>query len=196
MKRTFGEDGVTETYTGRAVNASDLRPEDICLDDIAHQLGMECRFVGACSQFYSVAEHAVAVARFVEQHLDGTPEESFTALHHDDFEAYAKDIPSPQKTYAYRAAEDRGMRVIAPVLGFVWPKPPKVCVADDAVKWLETDALMRSCGVGWPGYEPHGRERIEADGGRYRRQLAGRWLHPQGATRLFMAEHRRLAALA
>lgn len=80
------------TYTGRAVNFLDLRPEDIDIEDIAHALSMQCRFNGHTKWFYSVAEHCVHVSREVDQAF------AFEALLHDASEAYIGDMISPIKT--------------------------------------------------------------------------------------------------
>ena len=53
---------VIETYTGVMFNFLDPKQEDIKIEDIAHSLSLQCRFTGHCKQFYSVAEHSIAVA--------------------------------------------------------------------------------------------------------------------------------------
>lgn len=71
--------------------------EDVRLEDIAHALAMICRYGGACPGFYSVAEHAVRVARLVESLNPDVPEAALLALHHDSAEAYVHDIRRPIK---------------------------------------------------------------------------------------------------
>lgn len=84
--------GKIRTFTGRYVNPLAMRPEDIDIVDIAHHLSHECRFAGACPQFYSVAQHSVLVARrFISSRM------RLAGLLHDAEEAYLKDIPSPVK---------------------------------------------------------------------------------------------------
>ena len=53
------------TFTGRRVWPLDPRPEDICIEDIAHALALTCRFTGHCREFYSVAQHSVLVSHYV-----------------------------------------------------------------------------------------------------------------------------------
>jgi len=63
--------------------------------EIAHSLGHLCRFVGFCSQFYSVAEHSILVSRAV-------PQEGLFPLWgllHDAHEAYIGDLSSPLKVF-------------------------------------------------------------------------------------------------
>lgn len=161
--RPFTDPGVTETFSGRGIDMYDLRPEDICVEDIAHHLANECRFTGACSRRYSVGEHSLLVRRFVWQEDGASPEVQLAALMHDAFEAYAKDIATPQKTKEYKLAEANGMKVISTTLGFEYPHPA-VLHADTILRWLECDALMPSHGVGWKGYEANGRRVIERYG--------------------------------
>lgn len=66
------------------------------LKDIAHALGMNCRFNGHVSEFYSVAEHSVIVARLMKDHVGGDPMEG---LLHDGTEAYLSDVPAPFKQF-------------------------------------------------------------------------------------------------
>jgi uncharacterized protein len=85
------------TSTGRQVDPLDLKPEDVCVEDIAHHLSQTCRFNGATPMFYSVAEHAVHVAGLVEYHAG--PVAALVALHHDDAEAYLGDQIRPVKSF-------------------------------------------------------------------------------------------------
>lgn len=54
-----------QTFTGRRFWPLDPRPEDVCIEDIAHALSLKCRFGGHCTRFYSVAEHSVHVSNYV-----------------------------------------------------------------------------------------------------------------------------------
>lgn len=80
-----------ETYSGGKFYPS--RPRFNVLD-MAHALGMMCRYGGHCSDFYSVAEHSVLVSLMVDDLKWGDPME---ALLHDGTEAYWCDIPAPFK---------------------------------------------------------------------------------------------------
>jgi len=85
-----------ETYTGKQFWPLDPRPEDVCIEDIAHSLSMQCRFNGHCSSFYSVAEHSVIVAKELEIMGYGKEVQLYGLLH-DAAEAYICDLPRPLK---------------------------------------------------------------------------------------------------
>ncbi len=97
-----------QTFTGRRFWAMDPRIEDLCLEDIAHALALQCRFAGHCREHYSVAEHSVRVSRLAEDRYRGyhagsrNGDEvirvySLAALLHDASEAYLVDVPRPIK---------------------------------------------------------------------------------------------------
>ena len=90
-----------QTYTGRAFWPMDPRPEEICIEDIAHALSHICRYVGHCVRFESVAEHSVLLYKAVP------PELKKPALLHDAPEAYIVDLPRPIKPFirAYKYLE-------------------------------------------------------------------------------------------
>ncbi len=129
------------TYTGLLVDPLDLQEQDVCIEDIAHALGNQCRFSGHTRSFYSVAQHAVHVSRLVPSDfaLDG--------LLHDASETYLQDMARPLKMsprlgQAYRGAEDRAQRVICEVFGLRWPEPKEVKEADNVVLVTEARDLM------------------------------------------------------
>lgn len=99
-----------QTFTGKAFYPLDPRPEDICIEDIAHALTYLCRFGGHCKRFYSVAEHSWNVAESI--HLAGYSDAlAFEGLMHDAAEAYVGDMVWPLKNSegleAYKAIDDR-----------------------------------------------------------------------------------------
>jgi hypothetical protein len=79
------------TYTGRLVLLDDPARSEICIEDIAHHLSLLCRFGGACSTFYSVAQHSVMVSWNLPQEL------ALQGLLHDATEAYLGDVVGPLK---------------------------------------------------------------------------------------------------
>jgi len=97
------------TATGRRFYPCDPRPEDVCLDDVAHSLARICRFGGHVRcDWYSVAQHSVLVSMVVRD-LGGSPRDVFAGLMHDAAEAYLGDVVWPLKHSApmdgYRRAE-------------------------------------------------------------------------------------------
>lgn len=84
------------TFTGSGFDPFCPRAEDVRLEDIAHHLAMTCRFGGATPEHYSVAQHAVRVARLAYI-ASGNPLWTLFALHHDDAEAYIHDLRRPIK---------------------------------------------------------------------------------------------------
>lgn len=92
-----------ETVSGRFVDTLHPDPATIDAADIAHHLAMLCRYGGAVSRFYSVAEHAVLVHDLL-RHQGAERELLRAALLHDAAEAYLGDMVSPLK-YALRCAE-------------------------------------------------------------------------------------------
>lgn len=72
----------------------DPRPEDVHLEDIAHALGMQCRWGGHVYHFFSVAQHCVLVSKHCRQW-------PLKGLLHDAAEAYLVDVPTPIKKHLF-----------------------------------------------------------------------------------------------
>jgi hypothetical protein len=98
-----------QTHTGRAFYPMEPDPNTIDPADIAHALGMICRYGGHTRYFYSVAEHCVLMSKAVE------PQWAAHALLHDATETYVGDMIRPLKRSmtAYRKAEDKVARAVA-----------------------------------------------------------------------------------
>ena len=97
-----------QTGTGGAFFLADPRADEVMLEDVAQALSLQCRYNGHCTEFYSVAQHACMVAKWMEQ--DGHPvEAAYAGLHHDSAEAYTGDLVSQVKYVVpeIRAMEDR-----------------------------------------------------------------------------------------
>lgn len=105
-----------QTYTGRAFHYADFNDTDICIEDIAHALSMECRYGGHCAWHYSVAQHSVHVYDALED-LELPAWIKRQGLMHDAPEAYLKDLPRPLKHAidcgAYRSLDEEIWRWIA-----------------------------------------------------------------------------------
>lgn len=83
------------THTGRMVDPTALRPEDVSVYDIAHALSNLCRFSGQCKRFHSVGEHSVLVAQIAFEAAG--PAAARMGLMHDPHEAYGGDMITPVK---------------------------------------------------------------------------------------------------
>ena len=123
------------TYTGKQFWPLDPRPEEVCIEDIAHALSLTCRFGGHCKQFYSVAQHSCLVARLV-QITD--PTMTLAGLLHDAAEAYVGDLIRPiKRTFEqFKSIEDKVMLVIAE--RFKFPSAPNA-----VIKWAD-DIVLRN----------------------------------------------------
>jgi uncharacterized protein len=82
-----------QTWSGRKFWPFDPRPEDVCIEDIAHSLSNRCRFGGHSKKFYSVAEHSFYVSLYIPFDL------ALEGLLHDAAETYLSDIPRPIKPF-------------------------------------------------------------------------------------------------
>ena len=88
-----------QTFSGRSVTPLDGHTDDVCLLDIAHSLGLKCRYNGHVAWPYSVADHSVRVSRL----LTGDRELKLAGLLHDAAEAYLTDVARPLKAGLYFA---------------------------------------------------------------------------------------------
>ena len=83
--------------------------DQVDIEDIAHGLAYQCRFNGQTREFYSVAQHSLAVAELV------APHQRMAALLHDAAEAYLGDMVKPLKVLlpAFAVLEERVTDIIA-----------------------------------------------------------------------------------
>lgn len=149
-----------ETVSGVWFDFLNPKPEQINVNDIAHSLSMQCRFVGHSSRFYSVAEHSWHVARM----LDGCSlAVQLSGLLHDASEAYITDVPSPVKQHLnnYEDLEDGIQRVIFERYGLEFPMHPAVKLADRAMLSIESHYLLPSRGNGWDMWRHYKRAAIQ-----------------------------------
>jgi len=149
-----------QTYTGRKFWPLDPRPEEIFIEDIAHALSLQCRFIGHCREHYSVAEHSwraslmVPVVEFqaTPGPYEGIPRvdkipSALWALLHDAPEAYLGDFARPLKYsrffgWFYRRAERRLMRAICERFSLPYQEPESVKRADRVmVLWEQRDLM-------------------------------------------------------
>lgn len=128
-----------QTFSGLVMHPLDAKPEEICIEDIAHALSNMCRFTGHTREFYSVAEHSVRVSWAVPHYA------ALSGLMHDATEAYLVDLSSPVKRdesmVKYRVAELELDKVIRTKFGL--PEQPKsVHEADRTLLFTEARDLL------------------------------------------------------
>ena len=153
MSKTVEGSVIQMGITGKYVNPLDLKVDDIDVLDIAHHLGNQCRYSGATSKHYSVAQHAVLCALEAERR-GYSPDVVYTTLHHDDAEAFLQDVARPLKEdpyfgKAYRGAEQRAEKIIAEALGFIYPFPDVVKELDTILLATERRDIMPRDGLQW-----------------------------------------------
>lgn len=139
-----------QTYTGRQFWPMDPRRAEIDIVDIAHSLAMQCRYAGHCIRFYSVAEHSVHVATWLQ--AQGEPRAVvLKGLLHDASEAYLVDVPRPVKPYlaGYKEAEARVWREVCHWAGMSDAMPEEVHYADNHILVDEMHQNMRQAPVPW-----------------------------------------------
>lgn len=116
------------TASGKRFYLNDPKPEQVCIEDIAHALSVMPRFAGHTKQFYSVAQHCVEVSKLVERMtvsacrgdaltgmVDARKTEvrvshaALRGLLHDAHEAYVGDMSTPLKSMlpAYKEIEGK-----------------------------------------------------------------------------------------
>lgn len=153
-----------ETFTGKRINPMHLDEEMIDINDIAHSLALQCRFVGHCIVFYSIAEHSMRVAELLHKMLTGnaddmdigaeaTAKTCLAALLHDAAEAYIGDISRPVKHHPmFKFAIELEKQILGKIMkkfnctGANWELIKK---ADDIMLATEAEYLMADSGKGW-----------------------------------------------
>lgn len=152
-----------QTYTGKKFFP--LKPDEnsICIEDIAHSLSMQCRYVGHTRKFYSVAEHSVLL---VKLYFPNDVRLARYALLHDASEAYLTDLPGPLKPLPqfnfYRQAERRLQAMIYLRFGLDPCEPDEIKRADKAIVGEEAEVLMAPLHKDWTS--GHGTGRLTTRG--------------------------------
>jgi len=160
------------TYTGKVVNPLDVKPDDICIQDIAHALACVNRFAGHTAKPLSVAQHSVLVSKLAVSDTGCPPalasKIALQGLLHDASEAYLGDMTKWLKAAmpVYCEAEERLQQVIFEK--FNLPQGnlhPAVERADRVMVMFEAS---KGFGNAWdgkhlnsrPGYEPITQEEL------------------------------------
>jgi len=136
------------TYTGKQFWPLDPRPEDVCLEDIAHALSQICRFNGHVEKYSSVALHCLNV----EMYLIQQEQDAMTKLYgllHDAAEAYVGDMSRPMKICCpgFNEIEEGVQDAVYQHFGIPQPSAEIASIvkeADDYVLALEARRFMKN----------------------------------------------------
>lgn len=174
-----------QTFTGRAWHFLTPRADDVDVRDVAHALGMLCRYGGHSRHFYSVAEHSVLVSRLVR------PEHALQGLLHDATEAYIVDVPRPLKHVleGYKPMEAAHWRVIAERFGVPEELSDDVKRVDNAMLFVEKPQVLGPCS---PWMEREWGMGAEPDPSMSRVELE--FLSPEEAEKSFLRRFHELTA--
>lgn len=148
-----------QTWLGGQFFPLDPREDEVHIEEIAHALSNLCRYNGHTNEFYSVAEHSVALSHAVPQ------EHAMWALLHDASEAYLGDMIRPLKRsdLFYQRVEAQLMRVIARKFGLPEEMPDVVREYDTRILVDERQKFMDKPPAPWFGgvdIEPLGVELV------------------------------------
>lgn len=146
----------SQTASGGRFDILDPRPEQVRLADIAAQLAKLCRFGGACTEFYSVAQHSIEVAELMPRKWQAY------GLLHDAHEMILGDLAAPVRraihaVYHRRAPLEvlvhRIDAAIHAAFGLEYPLLPEVAeavkLADLTMLATEKRDLMAACEHEW-----------------------------------------------
>jgi hypothetical protein len=138
------------TVSGRRFYPLDPHPEDVDFDDMAHHLARICRYGGAVSGWYSVAEHSCLMAdHFMAL---GDLEAARYAHVHDGPEYVINDMIRPLKPELpdFQRIEAPIERAILVRLGLAPSLPARVkeadslIIGDERIQLFSAEALARS----------------------------------------------------
>lgn len=142
-----------ETISGARLDLLNPKPQSISATDIAYHLSMICRFSGAIKEFYSVAQHSVAVSDLAREFGEDRHTQ-YACLMHDAAEAYIGDLPSPVKQLCpeYRELEERITEAInaALIVRNGEHMKERIKLYDAIACRSEAAAMMHSRGHSWP----------------------------------------------
>jgi uncharacterized protein len=160
-------DPVTRNHSqlmdGKYYDPLDFTREDVCIEQIAHQLSLKCRWNGNTNDltqarrpiFYSVAQHSCHVHDIATNHAatfvnkinwEDLPDPGFYGLMHDAGEAYLIDVPRPLKRHMtwFNELEQHVLDTILLTLMVPATGALVECVRriDNAMIFWERDALV------------------------------------------------------
>lgn len=147
-----------QSYTGRKVEPLNLKPEMVCIEDIAHALSLKTRFTGHTKYHYSVAQHCALGADLLPRVW------KLPFLLHEVSEVYLPDIASPIKkrvkwtdeagnALSWAMLEDIHLKVCLEALGlstlYDAVKSPVVLAMDISMLLAEKNQLLGESPEDW-----------------------------------------------
>lgn len=126
---------VIRMYGGKLVDVLNVRPEDIEPRVFVHALSCIGRYTGHCKRPYSVAEHSIKLADWLEK-SGAHPDMIRAALIHDWSEALFNDLASPlKKNFAsYQRYEKAAQKVIFKRMRVPWEAEVELKQFDTAIR--------------------------------------------------------------
>lgn len=116
-----------KTYKGHTINYTLHTVSEVDIEDIAHSLSRQNRFLGHTEMPYTVAQHSILVSKQVP------PDHALAGLLHDAAEAYFGDIIRPVKELMgreFRRMHDNFTRLVFEAYSVTFPIPQAVHEAD------------------------------------------------------------------
>ena len=145
--------GTILTATNIPFDIVNPNPADVSMTDVARSLSLICRYNGHVPSFYSVAEHSVRVAEWLQER-DHPTEVVLSGLLHDAAEAYVGDMVRPLKRHpefgaVHQQLEERVAKAVHEALGGIFPHPQPVHDADRAIYDWEVANIRTGLESGW-----------------------------------------------
>ena len=137
--------------SGRLIDPFNLEDEDFNINVVALTLSRICRFWGQTTEFYSVAQHCLALESIFDNY---NIELKRWAMAHEIFEGLTgMDVPSPIKHSPhmtdYVAAEEKCLQQAAKIYGLSTPFPQEIKIADKRMMVTEALRFMSSENYDW-----------------------------------------------
>lgn len=129
--------------SGRYVDPLNLRPMDIDIRDIAHNLSMLCRYTGAFPFHYSVAQHSILVSHMMADKYND-PKAALAGLMHDAAEYVFGDVNYHLKKLPELAEYNRREHETSYLIGEVFGVPGSWL---DCVKPFDREAAHLEMGL-------------------------------------------------
>jgi hypothetical protein len=140
-----------QVYPAHKFFPNSIYLEDIHLESIVWALPHLCRYGGHCNRFYSVMQHSILIARYLES-IGQSDEVCIKGLYHDGSEGYLVDMPRPIKPLIpeYYTIEHKIQEPMFMKLGLSAEIPAIVKSADSLILYDEGISLFDHPIEDWP----------------------------------------------